>query len=77
MLKVLKVEADVKRSINTRRFKNNHLALNMKSSEVAHTGGERENNGTKQQEGKTWASKAQQDLPINMANYNWLLICKA
>jgi hypothetical protein len=46
------VEADVKRSINTRRFKNNHLALNMKSSEAAHTGGEIENTGTKQQEGK-------------------------
>jgi hypothetical protein len=38
---------------------------------------ERECTYTKQQRGKVWATKAQQDLPINAAINSQLLACKA
>jgi hypothetical protein len=31
----------------------------------------------KQHQGKAWSTKAQQDLPVNVAINNFLLICKA
>jgi hypothetical protein len=55
-----------------------HLALEMPTSEMAHVGreGERENTPAKQHQGKAWETKAQQDLPINMAINSRLLPCK-
>jgi hypothetical protein len=51
VFKVLKAEAGVeeKQSTNTRWCKDNHLALKMKSLEVAHARGKRENACIKQQ----------------------------
>jgi hypothetical protein len=42
-------------------------------------GSRREGEGdthAKQYQGKDWATKAQQDLSINVAIYSWLLACK-
>jgi hypothetical protein len=38
---------------------------------------ERENTPVKQQQGKAWATKAQQDLPDNVVINSWLLACKS
>jgi hypothetical protein len=54
-----------------------HLAVEVPTSVMAHAERERENTPTKQQQGKTWATKAQQDLPINVAITSQLLACKA
>jgi hypothetical protein len=54
-----------------------HLALEMPTSEMAHIGRERENIPAKQQHDKAWATKARQDLPINVPINNVLLACKA
>jgi hypothetical protein len=54
-----------------------HLAVEVLTLEMPHTGRERENTPTKQQQGQTWATKAQQDLPINVAITIRLLACKA
>jgi hypothetical protein len=54
-----------------------HLAVEVPTSEMAHTGRERENTPVKQHQGKAWATKAQQDLPVNMAINSRLLACKA
>jgi hypothetical protein len=45
--------------------------------EIAYTGRERKNAPAKQQQGKAWATKAQQDLPVNMGIKSQLLACKA
>jgi hypothetical protein len=37
----------------------------------------REGHTYKQQQGKAWAIKAQQNLPVNVAINSWLLVCKA
>jgi hypothetical protein len=50
-----------------------HLALEMPTSETAHTGRERENTPTKQHQGKAWATKAQQYWLVNMDVNNRLL----
>jgi hypothetical protein len=44
-----------------------HLALQMPTSRATHADRERENTPTKQHQGKTYATKAQQDLLINVA----------
>jgi hypothetical protein len=38
--------------------------------------GERESTPAKQRQGKAWATKAQQDLPVNVAINSRLLACK-
>jgi hypothetical protein len=52
-----------------------HLTLGMTSSETTHGGGGGEST-CKNKQGKTWATKTQLDLSINMAINNWLLACK-
>jgi hypothetical protein len=54
-----------------------HLALEMPTLRMAHVDRERENTHAKQHQGKAWATKAQQDLLVNMVINNRLLICKA
>jgi hypothetical protein len=50
----------------------------MLTSRMAHADRDREHTcKKKQQQGKAWATKAQQDLPVNMAVNSQLLICKA
>jgi hypothetical protein len=53
-----------------------HRALEMPTLETAHAGRERENTPVKQHQGKDWATKAQQDWPVNMAINSRLLACK-
>jgi hypothetical protein len=48
----------------------------MLTSRTAHADRERENTPTKQQQGKAWATNAQQDLPVNMTINSWLLASK-
>jgi hypothetical protein len=48
----------------------------MSTSKMAHADRERENTPVKQKQGKTWATKAQQDLPINVAKNSRLLSWK-
>jgi hypothetical protein len=43
-----------------------HLVLEMPTSETTHVGRERESTPAKQHQGKARATKAQQDLPVNM-----------
>jgi hypothetical protein len=43
---------------------------------MAHADRERETSA-KQQQGKAWATKAQQDWPVNVAINSQLLVCKA
>jgi hypothetical protein len=52
-----------------------HVVLEMPTSRMAHADRERET-PTKKHQGKAWATKAQQDLPVNMAINSRLLICK-
>jgi hypothetical protein len=54
-----------------------HLALEMPTSRMAHAERERERTPAKQHKGKVWATKAQQDLPINVIINNRLIVCKA
>jgi hypothetical protein len=54
-----------------------HLALEIPTSRMAHAEIERESTPAKQHQGKAWAIKAQQDLPVNVAINNRLLTCKA
>jgi hypothetical protein len=54
-----------------------HLTLEMLTSRMAHADRERENTPAKQHQGKAWATKAQQDLPVNVAINNRLLIFKS
>jgi hypothetical protein len=54
-----------------------HLTLEMSTSRMAHANRERENTPIKQQQGKAWATKAQQDLPVNVVINSRLLACKA
>jgi hypothetical protein len=54
-----------------------HLALEMSISKMAHVERERERAPAKQHQGKARATKAQQDLPINVAINSRLLACKA
>jgi hypothetical protein len=54
-----------------------HLGLDVPTIETAHAEGERENKPAKQQQDKAWATKPQQDWPINMVINSWLLACKA
>jgi multidrug resistance efflux pump len=54
-----------------------HLALEMPTSRMAHAERERESTPAKQHQGKARATKAQQDLPANMAINSRLLACKA
>jgi hypothetical protein len=54
-----------------------HLALEMLTSRMANAERERESTPVKQHQGKAWATKAQQDLPVNMTINNRLLVCKA
>jgi hypothetical protein len=50
----------------------------MPTSRMAHADGERQRTHLqKQQQGKAWATKAQQDLPVNVAINSQLLACKA
>jgi hypothetical protein len=50
----------------------------MSISRIAHADRERERETpVKQKQGKAWATKAQQDWPVNMAINSQLLICKA
>jgi hypothetical protein len=49
----------------------------MPTKRMAHADRERENTPAKQQQDKAWATKAQQDLPVNMAINNWLQVYKA
>jgi hypothetical protein len=51
-------------------------ALEVLTSETAHTMRERENTPAKQQQGKAWATKAQQDWLVNVVINNRLLTCK-
>jgi hypothetical protein len=44
-----------------------HLALKVLASEMAHAEREGGNTPAIQQQGKTWATKAQQDIPFNVA----------
>jgi hypothetical protein len=53
-----------------------HLILEMLTSRTTHADTERENTHAKQHQGKAWATKAQQDLLVNVAINNWLLVCK-
>jgi hypothetical protein len=48
----------------------------MPTSRTAHADRERDT-PTKQQQGKAWATKAQQDWPVNVAINNRHLACKA
>jgi hypothetical protein len=48
----------------------------MEPSEMAHVGGEMKSTNTKQQKDKAWATKAQQNLPVNMAINSRLIVCK-
>jgi hypothetical protein len=48
----------------------------MLTSRMAHADRERENTPAKQQQGKVGATKAQQDLPVNVAINSRLLECK-
>jgi hypothetical protein len=57
--------------------KEQHLALEMPTSEMAHVERERENTPTKQHQVKAWRTKAQQNLLINVAINNRLLACKS
>jgi hypothetical protein len=54
-----------------------HLALEISTSEMPHVGRERENTPIKQYQDKAWATKAQQDWPVNVAINSQLLQCKA
>jgi hypothetical protein len=54
-----------------------HLALEMPTSRTAHADRGRESTPPKQRQGKAWATKTQNDLPINVAINSWLLACKA
>jgi hypothetical protein len=54
-----------------------HLTLEMLTSRMAHADRERENTLAEQHQGKAWATKAQQDLPVNVAINNRLLIFKS
>jgi hypothetical protein len=47
------------------------------TSETAHARRERENTPTKQHQGKAWATKSQQDWPINVTINSRLLAYKA
>jgi hypothetical protein len=49
----------------------------MPTLEMAHVGRERENTPTKQHQDKALATKAQKDLPINVAINSQILACKA
>jgi hypothetical protein len=48
----------------------------MPTSGTTHAKRERENTPVKQHQGKAWATKAQQNLPVNMAINSWLLAYK-
>jgi hypothetical protein len=54
-----------------------HLALVIPTSKMAHAERERENTPAKQHQSKVWATKAQQDLSINMTINSRHLACKA
>jgi hypothetical protein len=49
----------------------------MPTSETAHARRERGNTSVKQHQGKVCATKAQQDLPVNMVINSRLLACKS
>jgi hypothetical protein len=49
----------------------------MPTSRTAHAERERESTPVKQYQSKAWATKAQQDWPINVVINNQLLVCKA
>jgi hypothetical protein len=53
-----------------------HLVLKMPTSRTTHAERERENIPTKQHKGKAWATKTQQDLPVDMDINSRLLACK-
>jgi hypothetical protein len=53
-----------------------YLALEMLTREMTHARREGKNIPAKQYQGKAWATKAQQDWPVNIAINNQLLVCK-
>jgi hypothetical protein len=53
-----------------------HLSLERLTSRMAHAKRERESTPAKQRQGKAWATKAQQDLPVNVVINSRLLACK-
>jgi hypothetical protein len=52
-----------------------NLAIEMSTSRTAHVGRERDT-PAKQHQAKAWATKAQQDLPVNVVINSRLLACK-
>jgi hypothetical protein len=64
-------------SENTRQLRTTPYPRDVDLKNGSHQKGERESTPTKQRQGKDWGTKAQQDLPINVAINSRLITCKA
>jgi hypothetical protein len=62
-----------KRTLDNQECK---IDLKKSTSEMAHAGMKRENTPAKQYQDKVWATKAQQDWPVNVTTNSWPLAYK-